>query len=138
MQNAGFLYDRLLVQKLKWPSLTFQWLPYKQQTPTHTLYHCLYATHSSGNAPSEHLYIAEVAFPNMKDLNEDPNDLPASKIRAISKFSHEAEINKARYNPLNNQIIAARTDEGPVCIFRSGNEYPISLLNGNLNGGFAL
>ena len=29
MENAGFLYDRLLVQKLKWPSLTFQWLPYR-------------------------------------------------------------------------------------------------------------
>lgn len=30
MENAGFLYDRLYVQKLKWPSLTFQWLPYKE------------------------------------------------------------------------------------------------------------
>lgn len=27
MKNSGYLYDRLVVQKLKWPSLTFQWLP---------------------------------------------------------------------------------------------------------------
>jgi hypothetical protein len=30
MENASFLYDRLFVHKLKWPSLTFQWLPHKQ------------------------------------------------------------------------------------------------------------
>lgn len=52
MENAGFLYDRLFVHKLKWPSLTFQWLPYKQETFQETIYKCLYATHSSGNAQS--------------------------------------------------------------------------------------
>ena len=29
MENAGFLYDRLFLHKLKWPSLTFQWLPFR-------------------------------------------------------------------------------------------------------------
>jgi hypothetical protein len=29
MKNSGYLYDRLMIQKLKWPSLTFQWLPFK-------------------------------------------------------------------------------------------------------------
>lgn len=58
MENAGFLYDRLFIQKLKWPSLTFQWLPYREETSQQTIYHCLYGTHSSGNAQSEHLYIA--------------------------------------------------------------------------------
>jgi hypothetical protein len=50
MENAGFLYDRLFVHKLKWPSLTFQWLPFREETSTETIYKCLYGTHSSGKA----------------------------------------------------------------------------------------
>ena len=69
MENAGFLYDRLFVQKLKWPSLTFQWLPHRQQTSQETIYRCLHATHSSGHAQTEHLYLSEVALPNLRDLH---------------------------------------------------------------------
>lgn len=25
--NSGYLYDRLFVNRLEWPSLSFQWLP---------------------------------------------------------------------------------------------------------------
>lgn len=88
MENAGFLYDRLFVQKLKWPSLTFQWLPFKEHTETSIIYHCLHATHSSGNAQTEHLYISEVIFPTMRQLHEDPEDMPASIMRPLHKFTH--------------------------------------------------
>jgi hypothetical protein len=138
MENAGFLYDRLFVQKLKWPSLTFQWLPYQQQTSTETTYRCLHATHSSGNAQSEHIYISEVVFPAMRQMHEDPNDMPASRMRPLFRFTHELEVNKARHNPSDPSQIAARTDEGPICLFKEGNEYPIHLLDGSLKGGFAL
>jgi hypothetical protein len=89
MENAGFLYDRLYVQKLKWPSLTFQWLPYREQNASETIYRCLHATHTSGEAQAEHLYISEVVLPSMRQLHEDPNDMPASKMRPLFKFTHE-------------------------------------------------
>ena len=88
MENAGFLYDRLFVQKLKWPSLTFQWLPFRQENEHEVIYRCLHATHSSGNAPSEHIYISEVTLPNQRFIHEDPNDMPASKMRPIFRFTH--------------------------------------------------
>lgn len=128
MENAGFLYDRLYIQKLKWPSLTFQWLPYKEETSTEIIYRCLFATHSSGNAQAEHIYISEVVFPNLRGLDEDPNDMPATRMKPIFRFTHEQEINRARHNPNNPSEICARTDEGPVCIFREGNEFPVNLL----------
>jgi hypothetical protein len=88
MENAGFLYDRLYVQKLKWPSLTFQWLPYKQETSTEVIYRCLFATHSSGNAQAEHVYVSEVAFPNLRKLDEDPTEMPATKMKQVYRFTH--------------------------------------------------
>ena len=138
MENAGFLYDRLLIQKLKWPSLTFQWLPFRQESSSETLYHCLYGTHSSGAAQTEHLYISEVSFPVLREIDADPKDLQASRMRAIYRFTHEAEINKARHSPHESGLIAARTDEGPICLFKYGNEYPVTLFEASLNGGFAL
>lgn len=110
MENAGFLYDRLFLQKLKWPSLTFQWLPFKSRVDNCTVYRCLHATHSSGSAQAEHIYISEVAFPNMRQLHEDPTDMPATKMSPVFKFTHEQEINRARCNPDNCGQIAARAD----------------------------
>lgn len=110
MENAGFLYDRLFVQKLKWPSLTFQWLPFQQQTSTETIYRCIHATHSSGNAQSEHIYISEVVLPKMRQLHEDPTDMPASRMKPLFRFTHELEVNKARHNPSDPSQLAARTD----------------------------
>jgi histone-binding protein RBBP4 len=138
VENAGFIYDRLLVQKLKWPSLTFQWLPFREHTATQTNYRCLYATHSSGGAAAEHLVVAEVSFPHLRDLQEEPTEMQASKIRTIYRHTHESEINRARCCPTEPELIAARCDNGPVCLFRMGSEYPAHLLEGNLNGGFAL
>ena len=138
MENAGFLYDRLFVHKLKWPSLTFQWLPFKQESPLETVYKCLYATQSSGNAQAEHIYIADVTFQNLRNLSEDPNDMPASRIKTVYRFTHENKVNRARHNPNDWSMLAARTDEGPICLFKEGNEFPVHLMDGNLSGGFAL
>lgn len=79
-----------------------------------------------------------MTFPTLRDLHDDPKDLQASKMKALYRFTHEAEINKARHCPQDSSLIAARADEGPLCIFKYGNEYPVTLLNGTLNGGFAL
>lgn len=138
MENAAFLYDRLLVQKLKWPSLTFQWLPFRKETPESTVYHCLYATHSSKQAPNEHVYIAEVVFPALRSLTAELTEVQPSSVTTIAKFTHELEVNKARGAPDDPALIAARTDEGPVSLFKYGQEFPVHLMEGNLSGGFAL
>lgn len=56
MKNTSYLYDRLIVHQTKWPSLTFQWLP--SVSPNSSEF--LYATHTSGRRPIEHLYIGKV------------------------------------------------------------------------------
>lgn len=76
--NACFLYDRLVIQKLKWPSLVFQWLPFREDLleDDAVKYQFLYSSHSSGSASLEHLYIAEVfsrlfevVLPNLKNID---------------------------------------------------------------------
>lgn len=48
MKNSGYLYDKLVVHKMKWPSLTFQWLPTCDEAPDSTVYEVVVATHTSG------------------------------------------------------------------------------------------
>ena len=64
--------------------------------------------------------------------------MPPSKMKTIYRFTHELEINRARVSPIQTDVFAARTDEGPLSIFRMNNEYPVHLMQGVLGKGFAL
>ena len=64
--------------------------------------------------------------------------MPPMKTKVIHKYDHESEINRARVKPDDCTFIAARTDEGPVCIYQDNKNYPIMMMDGNLSGGFAL
>ena len=60
-------------------------------------------------------------LPTMRSIHDDPKDMPASRIKSIYRFTHEMEINRARCNPSDCSYFAARTDEGPICLFKEGN-----------------
>lgn len=57
--NSGYLYDRLVVNQLKWPALSFEWLPTFQQTEGGVLYDYIYTSNSSGEE-QEYIYVAQV------------------------------------------------------------------------------
>ncbi|KAL1959443.1 hypothetical protein VTO42DRAFT_2246 [Malbranchea cinnamomea] len=163
-KNAPFLYDMILSTALEWPTLTTQWLPDKQEVPdkpfsTHRL---LLGTHTSGEAPN-YLMIAHVQLPNKtipdaEDYDEERGEIggygaPGSKkppmevkFNIVQKIDHKGEVNKARYQPQNANMIATMCTDGRVMIWDrtkhkslpSGQVNPQLELLGHTKEGFGL
>ncbi|KAL8827682.1 MAG: hypothetical protein Q9191_003042 [Dirinaria sp. TL-2023a] len=164
-KNAPFLYDLMLSTALEWPTLTTQWLPDVQSIPdknfsTHRL---LIGTHTSGEAQN-YLQIAHVQLPkpiplDAADYDEERQDLggygggttkkPSNvdvKFNIIQKIDHPREINKARYQPQNPNIIATMCTDGRIMIFDrtkhpsvpTGHVNPQIELHGHEKEGFGL
>ncbi|KAK3171456.1 Histone acetyltransferase type B subunit 2 [Lepraria neglecta] len=135
-KNAPFLYDMMLSSALEWPTLTTQWLPDKQEFPdkdyaTHRL---LLGTHTSNGQPN-YLQIAEVQLPkpvtpDSVDYDEEREEIggygggaskktPVMEVKfnIVQKIDHKGEVNKARYQPQNPNIIATMCTDGRVMIW---------------------
>jgi len=93
----------------------------------------LLGTHTAEGKPN-YLQIAEVeipkaAPPNPHDYDEDRGEIggygsksssgeaPAIRFKIIQKIDHPGEVNKARYQPQNPDIIATLAVDGKVLIF---------------------
>ncbi|KAL2054342.1 hypothetical protein ABVK25_005483 [Lepraria finkii] len=135
-KNAPFLYDMMLSNALEWPTLTTQWLPDKQEFPdkdyaTHRL---LLGTHTSNGQPN-YLQIAEVQLPkpvtpDSIDYDEEREEIggygggaskktPVMEVKfnIVQKIDHKGEVNKARYQPQNPNVIATMCTDGRVMIW---------------------
>ncbi|KAF3479541.1 histone acetyltransferase type B subunit 2 [Arthroderma uncinatum] len=134
-KNAPFLYDMILSTALEWPTLTAQWLPDKQEDPDkpYTTHRLLLGTHTSSEAQN-YLQIAQVQLPNAKnpeaeDYDEErgeiggyggagPNKTSMEvKFNITQKIDHKGEVNKARYQPQNANLIATMCTDGRVMIW---------------------
>lgn len=85
-------------------------------------------THTSGS-DTNFLQIANVQLPNpSKDndpgrFNEDNDEIggygggPECRLQIDQKIVHEGEVNKARYQPQNPDLIATMCNNGDVMIF---------------------
>ncbi|KAK4697007.1 hypothetical protein P7C71_g1016, partial [Lecanoromycetidae sp. Uapishka_2] len=135
-KNAPFLYDLMLSTALEWPTLTTQWLPDKQETPGKD-----YATHrlligtQTSNEASNYLQIAHVQLPkpvtpDSIDYDEEREEIggygggaskkaPVMEVKfeIVQKIDHKGEVNKARYQPQNPNIIATMCTDGRVMIW---------------------
>ncbi|KAI9686708.1 MAG: Histone acetyltransferase type B subunit 2 [Bathelium mastoideum] len=126
-KNAPLIYDFILTRALEWPTLTVQWLPDKQALPdkhfsTHRL---LIGTHTSDDQPN-YLQIANVQLPNPRsakasDYDEEREEiggytLPEQPItfNVIQKIPHPGEVNKARYQPQNPNLVTTWCQDGRV------------------------
>ncbi|KAF2232752.1 histone acetyltransferase type B subunit 2 [Viridothelium virens] len=126
-KNAPLLYDLMLTRALEWPTLTVQWMPDKQALPdknfsTHRL---LIGTHTSGDQQN-YLQIANVQLPNAtppksSDYDEEREDIggyngPQQPVtfNVIQKIPHPGEVNKARYQPQNPNLIATWCTDGRI------------------------
>ncbi|KAI4115384.1 MAG: hypothetical protein LQ345_004003 [Seirophora villosa] len=135
-KNAPFLYDLMLSTALEWPTLTTQWFPDKQDIPdkdycTHRL---LLGTHTSSEAPNylqiAHVQLPKPVTPDIAEYDGDREEIgghgggtgkksPAIevKLNIVQKINHQGEVNKARYQPQNPNIIATMCTDGRVMIW---------------------
>ncbi|KAK4189660.1 WD40-repeat-containing domain protein [Podospora australis] len=134
-KNSPFLYDMILSTALEWPTLTIQWFPDVKDAPDRNfkVHRLLLGTHTAPEKPN-YLQIAEVEIPNFTtpnphDYDEDRGEIggygskassgepPVIKFNITQKIDHPGEVNKARYQPQNPDIIATLSIDGKVLIF---------------------
>ncbi|EEH05338.1 chromatin assembly factor 1 subunit C [Histoplasma capsulatum G186AR] len=163
-KNAPFLYDMILSTALEWPTLTTQWLPDKQALPDkpYSTHRLLIGTHTSSDAQN-YLQIAHVQLPNptapdAEDYDDERGEIGGYggggskkapmevKFNIVQKIDHKGEVNKARYQPQNPNVIATMCTDGRVMVWDrskhpslpTGNVSPELELLGHTKEGFGL
>ena len=149
----------LASRALDWPTLTTQWLPDVKDVPgkafrTHRL---LLGTHTSGQQ-IDYLQIAHISLPippasKLSDYNPATEELGghgAAKepitFNVVQKIVHPGEVNKARYQPQNPDIIATWAADHNVYIWDRSKHpsipketsTPQATLKGHQSEGFGL
>ncbi|KAI9251363.1 WD40-repeat-containing domain protein [Phascolomyces articulosus] len=134
-KNSPFLYDLLVSHALEWPSLTCQWFPEVESYPddNYKIQRLLLGTHTNDD-DRNYVQIATVRLPNndtttngkSNDENametDDDNNTNGtapydSHIKIEQKIVHEGEVNRARYQCDNTDMIATKSRAGEVYIF---------------------
>ncbi|KAK0287335.1 Histone acetyltransferase type B subunit 2 [Friedmanniomyces endolithicus] len=159
-KNSVFLYDIMYSRALDWPTLTTQWLPDVKQVPgkpmrTHRL---LLGTHTSGQS-IDYLRIAQFDLPmppaaTLADYNPTTEELGGYgaskepiKFAVVQQIVHPGEVNKARYQPQNPDIIATWASDKNMYVWdrtkhqsvpRGEDPKPQVILKGHTEEGFAL
>ncbi|KAG8529795.1 Histone acetyltransferase type B subunit 2 [Bacidia gigantensis] len=135
-KNAPFLYDLMLSTALEWPTLTTQWFPDKQDMPDkdYSTHRLLLGTHTSNEAQNylqiAHVQLPKPVTPETADYDEEreeiggyggggPKKLPPAEVKfeIMQKIDHPGEVNKARYQPQNPNLVATMCTDGRVLIF---------------------
>ncbi|CEP13766.1 hypothetical protein [Parasitella parasitica] len=125
-KNSPFLYDLVVTHALEWPSLTCQWFPTVEEVPdkNYKIQNLLLGTHTNDDEPN-YLQIASIRLPSeiqkagdtvMEEANSDEKD-NETFIKITQKILHDGEVNRARYQLENPDIIATKSRTGDVYIF---------------------
>ncbi|GBC05864.1 hypothetical protein RclHR1_06480014 [Rhizophagus clarus] len=126
-KNSPFLYDLVITHALEWPTLTCQWFQdiEKPEGKDYTIQRLLIGTHTSDN-DQNYVEIANVQLPK-SDSDIDPRKYEEekaeagahgeSRITVVQRINHDGEVNRARYMPQDQNIIATKTVTGDVYIF---------------------
>lgn len=118
---------------MEWPTLTTQWFPDVKEPAgkNYRVHRLLIGTHTAPSLPN-YLQIAEVEIPkggepNAADYDDDRGEIggygggkgevAAIKMNIVQKIDHPGEVNKARYQPQNPDILATLCVDGKVLIF---------------------
>ncbi|KAI7866984.1 WD40-repeat-containing domain protein [Spinellus fusiger] len=160
-KNSPFLYDLIYSHAMEWPSLTCQWFPDVESRPdkNYKIQRLLLGTHTNDEEPN-YLQIASVQLPNsqqdidMRKYEESTNEVGGhgatneAHVRITQKIVHDGEVNRARYQYENPNIIATKAKTGDVYIFdrtthesfpRENERFnPALQLKGHTHEGFGL
>ncbi|ORX57400.1 retinoblastoma-binding protein 4 [Hesseltinella vesiculosa] len=129
-KNTPFLYDTLVTKALDWPSLTCQWLPdvETREDKDYQIHRMILGTHTNAEEPN-YLQIAEVQLPlpsvdiDTRKYDDITNEIGGyggfndAHIKITQKIVHEGEVNRARYQYNNPNIIATKSPSGDVYVF---------------------
>lgn len=129
-KNSPFLYDMILSTALEWPTLTTQWFPdvKEPEGKNYRVHRLLLGTHTAPGAQN-YLQIAEVEIPKPVEPNASDYDdtrgeiggygreVAAIKMKVVQKIEHPSEVNKARYQPQNPDLIATLCVDGRILIY---------------------
>jgi histone-binding protein RBBP4 len=129
-KNSVFLYDMLYGRALEWPTLTTQWLPDKKPVEGTNMsqHRVILGTHTSNQAQNylqiAHCEIPDVRAPQLNEVSDDRDEVGGHghakrpfDFKIVQKINHPGEVNKARYQPQNPDIIASLCTDGRVLIF---------------------
>ncbi|KAI8376048.1 WD40-repeat-containing domain protein [Radiomyces spectabilis] len=149
-KNSPFLYDLVVTHALEWPSLTCQWFPTREKVDNYTVQQLLLGTHTNDDEPN-YLQIASLKLPcDIKEENDEAKDSNKENthITITQKILHDGEVNRARYQPENPNIIATKSRTGEVYIFdrttyqalpQENEQFnPTLRLKGHTNEGYGL
>ncbi|KAK5166510.1 Histone acetyltransferase type B subunit 2 [Saxophila tyrrhenica] len=159
-KNSVFLYDIMYSRALEWPTLTTQWLPDVRDEPGNPLrtHRLLLGTHTSGNA-TDYLQIVHMKLPKppaatLADYNPATEELGGHgaakhpiEFNVVQKIVHPGEVNKARYQPQNPDIIATWAANKNIYVWdrskhssvpKDEDLRPQATLKGHESEGFAL
>eukprot|EP01137_Pigoraptor_chileana_P025001 Opistho-2@93833 len=127
-KNTPFLYDLVITHSLEWPSLTVQWLPDVEQPEgkDFAIHRLILGTHTSDE--QNHLMIAQVKLPTedaLVDTRKYDDERgehggfggASGRIEVKQRIIHQGEVNRARYMPQNQTVIATKTPTSDVLIF---------------------
>ncbi|KAL9275757.1 WD-40 repeat-containing protein [Drosera capensis] len=128
-KNTPFLYDLVITHALEWPSLTVEWLPDREEPPGKdcSVQKMILGTHTSENEPN-YLMLAQVQLPledcenDARQYDDERNEYGGfscanGKVQIIQQINHDGEVNRARYMPQNQFIIATKTVSAEVYVF---------------------
>ena len=150
--NRAYLYDHLIVHSLSAPTSSVQWLPKVDDMTVNKKNYLVTGTADSENPQKNFIAVYSVQLPKFKptlDVAEEARappkpEEPAEKkhtVKLEKKLPHQGEVNRLAYMPQESEIIATKTDQGTVNLYRldaSDDSGPFSVLKGLTAAGFGL
>ncbi|KAL3635273.1 Chromatin assembly complex, subunit 3 [Castilleja foliolosa] len=141
-RNTPFLYDLVITHALEWPSPTVEWLPDREEPPGkfYSVQKMILGTHAAENEQN-YLMLAQVKLP-LEDAAGNYDDdcyeyekfaCSSPKVQTIQQINHEGEVNRARYMPQNQCIIATKTARAEVYVFDCSKHSAEPPLDGKCN-----
>lgn len=123
---AGVTYDRILGNRLAYPSLTVKWLPEIVETGEKVVYQILFGQNTSG-AEQCHLLLANISFVL------DPKDLSkAVELEIVKAINHPGCVNRCAYSPKEPHLVTTMTESGEALLFDL-RDHPDETPDGDLN-----
>ena len=116
MVAAPQIYDVCMAKRLKWPSLTCEWLPGFLESPVEgwNRHQLLLGTHTDGDEGNE-LLIACVDLPDVDTEIDTSKDFGRDTCEVVLRLAHPGgEVNRARAMPQNPSVLATKTGSAAV------------------------
>lgn len=150
--NRAYLYDHLIVHSLSAPTSSVQWLPKIDDMTVNKKNYLVTGTADSENPQKNFIAVYSVQLPKFKPTIDVANEARAPpkeddavekrhSVKLEKKLPHQGEVNRLAYMPQESDIIATKTDQGTVNLFRldsSEGTGPFSVLKGLTAAGFGL